>query len=947
MPSTLFFIPNTSPLFTYTPSNSWLGAYRPDGHGWDQTFHTTSSGDAIVGINITASSIKFQSSAPSSSSAASSSNDQCHAQYRVNGSEWSDACLPSSNKYLRTDLPSGIHLVEVRGKDGSGVEFMGIQGELPIYNAGRLLEIESDGGDSAVNQTIDDNSPSFRFTNPDQWTSLSSSSGSSNGDYVNFTLKTMYEEAGLSGFYGGSLSGTTVQGASVDLTFQGEAVYVYGLSGPNCGSAQVMLDGQLQHDIDMRNDWETHGSLLYMSGGFDPNDTHTLHIINNEQGEQLIIDYALVTVPHEEKKSHIPLIAGISGGLSFLILLLGLCWLIIVRRNKRKEQQLRQDRYKAQYAFANGIGKDGIHSAKSSGRPNSSLLSPLTPASGQSSFVATQGEYVWGTGRPAGLDLAITTNRSPNPNPNTNANTPDPTKTPYSGGLNTATWNTAMGLPRSPPPDYPDYIPYQAPPADTLTGTSSTTGTSGKSAYRPVAPRSSTAPNPMPNTATYATSSSPSPLLRSATSASASNTNGAMWLQNTTRIASPTMKSKSPLLGRMNSLTLLSAKAKGDTNSNKPEYDDIALDSYNHNYQKPTPITPPPIPAEYGDYTPTTGQGHNHPLNPIYSPYTKSPSTMMTASPQTSIGVQRTATRSSIMSNIARYFPAREAVSSLYRAKSAGAESTLNLFNAGADAFASTSTEAEALRDGARNIHNLPTATTIETNFNFTPKTPKTAIGNTNMTPRTPDSGGPLESSTSLTRGLSVKTIDTVKSWLPDFIFATSTSTSTFARANQTLSSLPSVPSTPNIPQAARPDSGIFPLALNNGPMRSIPLHNRDGSISRGGTPTSSQLMPSTATRSFFGNTPYTTSSSSNSPSSAKTLNASTPDTGRYMTPAPTPSGTGSSGHSYGYAGANAGAGTARGMEGNEMFIELNPNSPIGLGDSRPGSELTHVGRLY
>ncbi|WWC67963.1 uncharacterized protein I206_101882 [Kwoniella pini CBS 10737] len=873
MPSIPFYIPDTSPLFIYTPSNSWLGAYRPEGDGWDQTFHTTASGDAIVGINVTASSIRFQLSSSSTTSSLSSKRDEstsCSIEYRINGSDWSDACLPTNNKYLRTDLPFGIHLIELKGKNDNGMEFMGIQGELPIYNTG-----------SAINQTIDDSSSSFGYTNPDQWTSLSSSSNNEN--YANFTLKTMYEQTGLNGFYGESLSGTTVQGASVDLTFQGEAIYVYGLSGLNCGTAQITLDGQVQHDIDMRNNWETHGSLLYMSGGFNPNDTHTLQILNNQQGEQLIIDYAMVTVPNEEKESHIPLIAGISGGISFFLFCVGICWLLIIRRNK--SQNIRSRQQKAQYAFMQGTGKDGLNSAKSSGRSNSSLFSPLTPNSGQSSFVATQGEYVWGTGRPAGLDLTITSN-SKSPNPNTPGN-----------GINTATWNVT-GLPRSPPPDYPDYIPYKPTTPDTPNGLSS------KSAYRPVIPRSSTTPNPMP-----ISSSSPTPLLRSATSAS---NNG--W----THTASPSLKSRSPLLERMNSLTLLSAKG------HKPEYDDIALD----NYQKPTPITPPPIPAEYGDYTPTTGSNQAH------SPFTKSPSTMMTTSPASSIGVQRIATRSSIMSNMARYFPAREAIHSIHRANSDDAISALNNGTA-----ALNSQYSAEVADHGRIIpngmyYNLPTTTTSQTDN--TPKTPKTGISS----PR---------SEVGLTRGLSVKTIDTVKSWLPDFIFATSST----SRLNQNLSSLPSVPSTPN--QAARPDSGIFPLALNNNSIRSLPLTNRGTGT---GTPNSTQMMPSTATRSFFGNAFTGSGGLINSPSTAKTLgsigeNYTTPKTGNSSynsspivmsgirgNPAPSRSLTESSGYSYGFSGSGASAG--REINGNQMFIELNPNSPIG--DSRPGSEFTHVG---
>ncbi|KAK6903715.1 hypothetical protein I203_107220 [Kwoniella mangroviensis CBS 8507] len=883
MPSTPFFIPDTSPLFNYTPSNSWLGAYRPKGDGWDQTFHMTASGDAVVSINVTASSIRFQTSSSSSISTDNKDGDEeCEAEYRINGTDWSDACRKDSDEYVKEGLPWGLHMIELKGKNGGGIEFMGLEGELPMYTPG-----------SAINRTMDNTDSIFNYTNSDQWTLLSANDA--NAAYSNFTLKTMYEGEGLNAFYGSSLAGTTAQGAKVELTFQSEAIYVYGLSGPNSGTAQISLDGQIQQNINMKNAWETHGALLYVGGGFNPNETHTLSIVNNQQGEQLIIDYALLSIPQAEEESHIPLIAGISGGVSALLILLGLCGLFIVRRNKRRTKATKLRQQNVQYAFANGIGKDGpLNSGKSFStstlndwrRPPSSLLSPNTPASSQS--LNNTGEYIWGTGRPAGLDLSYT--RSPN------------TGTP---GINNSTnhgvQSHSQPIPppfNSPPPDYPDYIPYQ-PPASESTGTGTVVSTSGKSAYRPVNPRSNTAPN---------LSSSTSPQLAVINPSTPLTAGG--WAQSANRAISPSGSlgnRKSPLIDRINPL--------GPARS-KPEYDDIALDNYTprHPSRNQRPITPPPIPAEYGDYTPTTA-------HTPYRKYTTSPSTM-THSPSSSIGVQRTATRSSIMSNIPRLTSVREAISSIYnRTNSTGPDSSLKLV---------TTTGGSEPGSMALTTSGLPTASS-----NSTPKTPKYIQQQSEEE--------------ALRRGLSVKsnkTTGTMKSWLSNLVFAPSTSNGV------NVGNLPSLPSTPILPQAAaRPDSGIFPLALN-GSVHSIPLRSGSGN----GTPV--QMVPSTATRSFFGGV-------ISSPSTSKTLNGSwgnsitpksdgsspfayTTSTGTIPggNPIPSRSTTGSSsGGGYGYGYSNDGNGDSSGM-GNQMFIELNPNSPI-MGDSRPGSEWTNGPRLY
>jgi len=93
-----------------------------------------------------------------------------------------------------------------------------------------------------------------------------------------------------------------------------EAIFVFGMSGPEGGSAEVMLDGVMTQILNLtvhhetmewalrltgnsQATWKTYSSLLYQGAGFNVSDTHSLSIVHTTPGRQLVIDYALLTVP--------------------------------------------------------------------------------------------------------------------------------------------------------------------------------------------------------------------------------------------------------------------------------------------------------------------------------------------------------------------------------------------------------------------------------------------------------------------------------------------------------------------------------------------------------------------------------------------------------------------------------------------------------------------------
>ncbi|ODN82212.1 hypothetical protein L202_02501 [Cryptococcus amylolentus CBS 6039] len=344
-----FFIPDTAPIYAYSPSSSssslssslsgssnssasWVAAYSPRGDGYDQTFHLA-AGDASVGINITASALSFSLSSSNKSSTA------CPAEYRINASSWSSACPSLNQDFVVEDLPAGLHQVELRAVEGEGqLEFMGLGGELDLAD-----------GDSLGNLTIDDTSPSFVYSPSSSWTFSSSSSSSSST--TTSTSNATLSADDLHNSFNSSAHSTLSTGAKVELTFQGEALYVYGMGLEDGGRGEVRVDGVLQAVIDTSGAWTTYSSLLYMGSGFSAG-AHTLSITSTSSNA-LIIDYALLTTRSSSSSSstNLGLIVGVTIGVSaFLIILGASAYVWLVQRQSTKKGG-------ARYPFA-GYGKN-------------------------------------------------------------------------------------------------------------------------------------------------------------------------------------------------------------------------------------------------------------------------------------------------------------------------------------------------------------------------------------------------------------------------------------------------------------------------------------------------------------------------------------------------------------------------------------------------------------
>ncbi|WVQ83344.1 hypothetical protein IAT38_005483 [Cryptococcus sp. DSM 104549] len=887
MSTTPFFIPDTSPLFAYscpdcstsnatasggngnTTSASWLAAYRPRGDGYDQTFHETGDQGAEVALNVTASSLTFLTSPGIS----------CPAQYSLNGSAWADACNAgeaTTSGFELGDLPGGLHSLKVRpgrGVGDGGLEWMGVGGEVRIESGG-----------STSNLTLDDTSPSFILSPSNAWTTLPSRSSSSPS---NATLATMYSDT--SPFYNGTLAMTTSQDARMDITFRGLGIYVYGLSGTEGGAAVVRLDGEVQAALNMSNTWNTYSSLLYMGSGFSPNDTHTLSFVNTTPGKQLVIDYALLTTAQSSSASsstnHLALIIGVITGISALLLALGVSSYILYTR--RKTQRNASSRNRTPYAFAGGIGPGGAGAYGSMASSIDVWRKGAGSGSGSGSGSPATPSTVFGTGSVgfgAGLER-------------------DPRLGGGAGGV------------MSPTPEYPDYLPYRGPVEPPPR--SARSAHSAREASEFLYPRPAVLPyDGLARTATGTSGSTrsgrSSPPLIAGANASASG-----WLHASRQAAATAaagagvggwaggVTSPSPSYsssGRSGSgRSGWSGSRSGRSPLERPsptavrgwdrererderergrqlEFDEIALDSY---YQQPGVGSPPPFQLmDRGDESERGGRGE--------------PASPGSVSTPSTLGLSGVPTRGVVASrSVARLWPSRDAVPSTFR--------TPSMFPASQSTSALTPTPAPA-HPGSSSLQLNPATSTID------------------LLPTSRSAPSPLPTSSgspSLRRGVSIKSVKTMRSFFSGLIFVPPSSTSP-------------VPSTPALlPQtAARPDSGIFPLGggFSRGPSRYGANGGRSGGGGSGGGSVGRGI------------TPLNTSISGRSPGAL--------GLGTNIAPVAGPSA---------WRGSVTGRRDDRDHERNRdheqhgegegdetspnFFIELDPNSPITA--SRPGSAWT------
>lgn len=488
------------------------------------------------------------------------------------------------------------------------------------------------------------------------------------------------------------------------------------------------------------------------------------------------------------RTSHLALVIGILGGTSAILLILGvIAYILYVRRRL----PVRQRNEQSPYAFAKGYGnKDYM------------------PQGSGSEIDLWQ--KMGGTSTPVGgnnLTASLTTST-----PVSFAKDERVNLTPGSGSGSRSGMD--MGIGRSPPPDYPDYVPYRGPieppPIHTTNSPTSGSGQEEVLAYKVTASSLSSASGRRDsNRSSSSRSSTPGLSLVAGTNPSAtgwllaggpqawnispvSNREGGEGLSK-----DGSWSTKRSGRSRPSVESCSAGELRSDRNKERDEgFDEIALSDH-----RPF-ISPPP----FSDVTSPSSQSGKRSTGTRTRTVPQSPaSAVSTPSSLGLSGIQAQAVPAS--RSAARLWPTRIAVPSSYRADSS--------FGGGMSALSSPPQAA-------------PNTSSLALN-------PSTSVDALSHVPNS-------TSSPTLRRGVSIKSIKTMRSFFSGLIFLPlSSSSDVMGQEGNGASPIPSMLALPMI--AARPDSDIFPVfgGLSRGSSKV------DRNSMGKGYPSTSSIVPSTS----------------------------------------------------------------------------------------------------
>ncbi|WRT64207.1 uncharacterized protein IL334_001136 [Kwoniella shivajii] len=263
------WIPDSSPLIFYSPAEvyfsgqnlaSWVGnngsqgnvTGNVNGSGETNTFHSSVGHSAIVLPSIYAKSFTPLFSSPEG--------------YDVTIQTNSDAPYPlsSGQKWVAPNddfNPQTFTLNFQCGKQGGCAE-ANVEGQIDFL--GTWIETEfSPDGSQMESVDLDDASPLIQyegFAPVDQ-----------NNKIVEVDGQLDYEK---------TLSMTSTQGATAQVTFNGASILLYGVTCPSCGVFTITLDGSSSPSATLNsfNNVTTHNTLLFFATNLNTASSHTIEI---------------------------------------------------------------------------------------------------------------------------------------------------------------------------------------------------------------------------------------------------------------------------------------------------------------------------------------------------------------------------------------------------------------------------------------------------------------------------------------------------------------------------------------------------------------------------------------------------------------------------------------------------------------------------------------------
>lgn len=266
-----------------------------------------------------------------------------HGNYTVNvegiveyGSEQGTAAQPvqyQSRIFFTNTLPPGTHTLTILNQhsDVFDIDYISWTSNIDPRKNGTLSR-----------SVVDDTAPAFQYQ-ANAWSTTPSN---------------------LSSFYGSTGHTASKLGSTFNFTFAGDAVSLYGSSGPSSGPYSVQLDDQPPKSYVATQTTYTAQTLLFYGSNLTAG-THTLHVVN-QANALLEIDYAeIYTLPMFSNGTSVPTqasssspsatgltdnrsslsvgaIAGISAGAAIAVIalvLLSLCAFLRVTRQKSVRQR--------------------------------------------------------------------------------------------------------------------------------------------------------------------------------------------------------------------------------------------------------------------------------------------------------------------------------------------------------------------------------------------------------------------------------------------------------------------------------------------------------------------------------------------------------------------------------------------------------------------------------
>ncbi|KDR75159.1 hypothetical protein GALMADRAFT_249097 [Galerina marginata CBS 339.88] len=207
-------VEDSSPLITYAPAGSWTDTPADDplaASYFGGSYHTAAAQGATATITFTGTGFSIIGGHRSNYGTYSVSVD---GQTTATGTAQSSDSVTKQLLGSASGLSYGSHTVVLTNTGGTPIDIDRIDFEAQVGQPGAV----------GVQKTFDDNDPAITY-------GPSSSA---------------WQTSSNSGFVDGTLHFSQTPGASASMTFQGDAVAVYGTMSPDHANIQVALDGNSQ-----------------------------------------------------------------------------------------------------------------------------------------------------------------------------------------------------------------------------------------------------------------------------------------------------------------------------------------------------------------------------------------------------------------------------------------------------------------------------------------------------------------------------------------------------------------------------------------------------------------------------------------------------------------------------------------------------------------------------